>query len=136
MLELFFRDGMTIAPSQETGADTNVVKESAMITLTDTARAAIEGLIAELGSERSGLRISIEHGGCSGLQYGMALEEVATDEDLVLDWGAARLFLDRASLPMLQGATIDFAETVAGKGFSFQNPNAEGKCSCGKSFSA
>ena len=105
-----------------------------MLIITKDAKAAIQELLAAHGKESSGLRIAVETGGCAGFQYGMSLEENAKEDDIVLkaDWGT--IFLGPESAAMLDGTTVDFTETVAGKGFNFENPNAQGKCSCGKSF--
>ena len=86
-------------------------------------------------ASRNTFRKDNNAGGCAGFQYGMSLEDAAREDDIVLesDWGAIYLAPDSAA--MLNGTTVDFTETVAGKGFNFENPNAEGKCSCGKSFS-
>ncbi len=104
-----------------------------MLIITQDAKTAIQNLLNTNG--REALRISVNAGGCAGYQYGMSLEDEAREDDIVLksDWGA--IYLTPESAAMLNGTTVDFTETVSGKGFNFENPNAEGKCSCGKSFS-
>ncbi|MET0001598.1 MAG: iron-sulfur cluster assembly accessory protein, partial [Candidatus Thiodiazotropha lotti] len=74
--------------------------------------------------------------GCSGLQYGMALEEHANDEDAVIEIEAFKIFVDPLSAPMLNGVTVDFLDSMEGSGFKFENPNATNSCGCGNSFSA
>lgn len=105
-----------------------------MLIVTHAAKDAIQELLTSNGKEKGGLRISVKTGGCAGFQYGLALEDEANEEDIVLrsDWGA--IFIEPESAERINGTTLDFTETVAGKGFNFENPNAEGKCSCGKSF--
>jgi iron-sulfur cluster assembly protein len=105
-----------------------------MLKITHDAKAAIQELLVANDRQNGGLRISVQAGGCAGLQYGMKLEESPNEDDIVLqaDWGA--IYIEPESAAKLDGTTVDFTETVAGKGFNFENPNAEGKCSCGKSF--
>ena len=104
-----------------------------MLSITHDAKAAIQQLLTSNG--RAALRISVQTGGCAGFQYGLSLEDEAKEDDIVLksDWGS--IFIEPESAAKLDGTVVDFTETVAGKGFNFENPNAEGKCSCGKSFS-
>ncbi|MCG7918576.1 MAG: iron-sulfur cluster assembly accessory protein [Candidatus Thiodiazotropha taylori] len=107
-----------------------------MLTLTENAQKAISRFI--MGSETpvGGLRISVTGGGCSGLQYGMALEESANDEDAVIEIDELKIFVDPLSAPMLNGVTVDFLDSMEGSGFKFDNPNATNSCGCGNSFSA
>jgi iron-sulfur cluster assembly protein len=107
-----------------------------MITLTDSAVQAVDRFIQ--GSEKAidGLRISVSGGGCSGFQYGMSLEEAASVDDAVLEFGAVKVFVDPASQEILKGVTVDFVEGLEGTGFKFENPNATASCGCGNSFSA
>jgi iron-sulfur cluster assembly accessory protein len=107
-----------------------------MLTLTESAQRAIGRFVAGAETSVEGLRISVTGGGCSGMQYGMALEEAANNDDLVLEVGALRVFVDPASAPMLKGVTVDFLDNMDGSGFKFENPNATASCGCGKSFSA
>lgn len=107
-----------------------------MLTLTDNAIKAINRFIAASENGASGLRIQVTGGGCSGLQYGLKLEQAANLEDLVVESGGVKVFLDPASQPTIDGVTVDFVESMEGSGFKFSNPNAKNACSCGKSFSA
>lgn len=107
-----------------------------MLTLTDNAVKAINRFIAGAEAGAGGLRIRVSDGGCSGLQYGLKLEQVALAEDVVVDCSGVKIFVDPASAPVIQGVTVDFIESMEGSGFKFTNPNAKNPCSCGKSFSA
>lgn len=107
-----------------------------MLTLTDSAQKAVDRFISSNETPVSGLRISVTSGGCSGLQYSMALEETANDEDVVLECGMVRIFVDPLSAPYLNGVTVDFLDSMEGSGFKFENPNAQNSCGCGSSFSA
>ncbi|MEA3274157.1 MAG: iron-sulfur cluster assembly accessory protein [Pseudomonadota bacterium] len=83
-----------------------------------------------------GLRISVTGGGCSGMQYGMALEPAAKSNDVVVEVDDIKVFVDPLSAGLLAGVTVDFLDGMEGSGFKFENPNATNSCGCGKSFSA
>lgn len=107
-----------------------------MLILTESAQQAVNRFITNNETPVSGLRISVTSGGCSGLQYGMVLEEAAAANDVVLQCGEVQVFVDPLSAPYLNGVTVDFQDTMEGGGFKFQNPNAQNSCGCGNSFSA
>lgn len=107
-----------------------------MLTLTESAQNAINRFIQSADAPVAGLRISVTGGGCSGMQYGMALEEASGNEDIVLEVGGFKVFVDPASAPLLNGVTVDFLDSMDGSGFKFHNPNAKASCGCGNSFSA
>lgn len=106
-----------------------------MLTLTDSAQKAIGRFMSGADTPVSGLRIQVTGGGCSGMQYGMALEESSKEDDIVLEIGELKVFVDPASAPMLDGVTVDFLDSMDGSGFKFHNPNATANCGCGNSFS-
>ncbi len=105
-----------------------------MITMTDSAVAAVSRFISSNAKPVAGLRIKVEGGGCSGLKYSLKLEERAAAEDSQVDCGGLTLLIDEASAPLLGGVTMDFVEGMEGSGFTFTNPNASSSCGCGKSF--
>lgn len=107
-----------------------------MLTLTETAQEAIGRFLQSSEMPGGGLRISVQGGGCSGMQYGMALEAENKDDDVVVEFGDLKIFVDPESAPMLSGITVDYLDSVDGSGFKFDNPNATQSCGCGKSFSA
>ncbi len=107
-----------------------------MITLTENAQKAISRFIKGADTPVEGLRISVTGGGCSGMQYGMSLEETANGDDTVVEVGDLKVFIDPLSAPMLKGVTVDFLDSMEGSGFKFENPNASASCGCGNSFSA
>lgn len=106
-----------------------------MITLTESAINAVSRFIA--GSEKpgAGLRIEVADGGCSGYQYGLRLDEQQNENDTIIDCGTVKVLVDADSLPMLDGMTVDFVDSLEGSGFKFTNPNAVKSCACGTSFS-
>lgn len=89
---------------------------------------------AELNAPAKKLRVFVESGGCSGLQYGMSFDEPKPD-DAVVESEGVPILLDPASATYLSGSTIDFDDGLHGKGFEIKNPNAGSTCGCGKSFS-
>jgi iron-sulfur cluster assembly protein len=107
-----------------------------MLTLTTNAQAAISRFIRTAEEPVAGLRIAVQGGGCSGMQYSLALEAAARDGDVVVERDGIKLFVDPFSAPMLTGVTVDFLDGMDGSGFKFDNPNATQSCGCGKSFSA
>ena len=105
-----------------------------MVTLTQTAVATLEQVLAKSGPVAQGLRIAVTDGGCAGLKYQMGLEAEAAADDAVLEFGGVRVFVDPGSAPLLDGVVVDFVEGIEGAGFKFDNPKAS-SCGCGKSFS-
>lgn len=106
-----------------------------MLILTENAQKAVGRFIEGSESPVEGLRVSVSDGGCSGLQYGMALEPEPRSDDTVLEMGGIKVFVDPESVPMLNNVTVDFLDSMEGSGFKFENPNAAKSCGCGKSFS-
>jgi len=94
-------------------------------------------MVAEaVPSETGGLRVSVLPGGCSGFKYSLNIEEQALDDDIVLEADRVKIFVDGFSLPYLNGVRIDYASSMQGSGFTFENPNSTGGCGCGSSFNA
>jgi iron-sulfur cluster assembly protein len=89
----------------------------------------------EMPAESVGLRIGVMPGGCSGFKYEMSIDESAAADDVVLDLGGVRVFVDPFSAQYLNGVTVDYVSTMQSQGFAFENPNATGGCGCGTSFS-
>ena len=106
-----------------------------MINMTDNAVEAVTRFIASSNKPILGLRIRVEGGGCSGFQYGMKLEEQAGNDDEIFEISGLKMLVDANSLPLIEGVTIDYVESMEASGFKFENPNASNSCGCGKSFS-
>lgn len=104
-----------------------------MINLTNNALNAVRGVISTSGA--SGLRITVESGGCAGFKYIMGLANETKSDDTVIERDGVKLFIDNDSHQYLAGTTIDFVLAQEGSGFTFDNPNAKASCTCGKSFS-
>jgi iron-sulfur cluster assembly accessory protein len=114
------------APAEPT-VDTSVL-------LSDTAAVKVRALLEQEGRDDLRLRVAVQPGGCSGLQYQLFFDERSLDGDLEIDRGGVPLVVDRASAPYLVGATIDYTDTIEQQGFTIDNPNASGGCACGNSF--
>ena len=107
-----------------------------MIHVTETASREIERLAEEKkAGEKGGLRLYVQGGGCAGMSYGMDIVEEPGEKDRVFEVGGARVIVDPKSWLFLNGTTVDFKESLMGRGFVFENPNAAGSCGCGTSFS-
>jgi iron-sulfur cluster assembly protein len=104
------------------------------VALTQAAAKAVQDLLAKRELEGYALRVFIRGGGCSGFQYGMALDNNFRDEDLVVESHGVKVLVDEVSIEYMRGATIDYVEDVMGAGFKVDNPNAVASCGCGSSF--
>ena len=105
-----------------------------MITLTQNATNQIRALQTEQ-AENTGkpLRIHVEAGGCSGMEYGMAFDEKKADDEVVAQDGV-EVVIDPLSLSFLKGSTVDYMDDLTGSGFKINNPNVHSTCGCGRSF--
>jgi len=103
--------------------------------LTDTARDKVRSLLEQEGRDDLRLRIAVQPGGCSGLIYQLFFDERTLENDAIVDFSGVEVVVDQMSIPYLSGATIDFSDTIEKQGFTIDNPNAQGSCACGDSFS-
>ncbi|MET0223974.1 MAG: iron-sulfur cluster assembly accessory protein [Terrimicrobium sp.] len=106
-----------------------------MVELTASAAAQLHVLVQEKGldTKTTGLRLSVEKGGCAGLQYAMSLGALQ-ENDLIVERDNARLFIDAESLQWLDNSVIDYEEGLSGAGFRVRNPLSARSCGCGTSF--
>ena len=118
----------------QTASDTTQAPAHGVI-LTDEAALKVQSLLEQEGRDDLRLRIQVQPGGCSGLIYSLYFDERHLDGDAVVDFGGVEVIVDRMSVPYLDGATIDFADTIEKQGFTIDNPNAGSSCACGDSFS-
>ena len=107
----------------------------APILFTDSAAAKVADLIAEEGNPELKLRVFVTGGGCSGFQYGFTFDEIANDDDTLVEKEGVQLLVDPMSYQYLVGAEIDYQESLQGSQFVIKNPNASSTCGCGSSFS-
>ena len=108
--------------------------QTEFITLTPAAAQAVKDLLEKRNLEGYALRVFVQGGGCSGFQYGMALENNIRDADLIAEFHNVQVVVDEISIDYLRGATVDYVEDVMGSGFKIENPNAVSACGCGSSF--
>ncbi|MGD0815818.1 MAG: iron-sulfur cluster assembly accessory protein [Verrucomicrobiota bacterium] len=107
---------------------------SPIVTLTESAAGEIKAkLAADPQGAAKGLRLYVEQGGCSGMQYGMVFDE-KRPEDFEAAWFGVPVWVDAFSANYLRGAVVDFSEALTGGGFKITNPQAARSCGCGKSF--
>lgn len=105
------------------------------ITLTDRAAAELKDLIVSQEKPGAALRVWVAGGGCSGLSYGMALDDGEPEEgDQIFDTDGLKIYVDGLSLQYMTGSTVDYVEDMMGGGFKIENPNATSSCGCGSSF--
>jgi len=104
------------------------------VMVTETAAKKAKALLDQEGRDDLKLRIAVQPGGCAGLKYQLFFDERSLDGDVVQEFDGLGLVVDRMSVPYLQGAVIDFADTIEKQGFTIDNPNAGGSCACGDSF--
>ena len=104
------------------------------VALTPEAAVKVRALLDGEGRDDLRLRIAVQPGGCSGLQYQLFFDERVLDGDVEFDQSGVPLVVDRMSAPYLSGATISFTDTIEKQGFEIDNPHATGGCACGNSF--
>lgn len=114
---------------EETGTPTHGID------LSDVAAEKVRSLLEQEGRDDLRLRVAVQPGGCSGLIYQLYFDERLLDGDAVRDFSGVQVIVDRMSVPYLEGAKIDFADTIEKQGFTIDNPQAAGSCACGDSFS-
>ena len=105
-----------------------------IISLTPAAVSEVKSLLEKPENTGKHLRLFVEEGGCSGMQYGIVFDE-KRDGDLVSDLGVTVL-VDPISANYLRGTVVDFSDSLTAGGFKISNPNAKQSCGCGKSFEA
>ena len=106
-----------------------------MITVTDNAKKQAIRLMEEEGKEGLFIRVGVQGGGCSGLMYQLTFDNQDLEGDKSFEDNGIKVVVDKKSYLYLIGTTLDFSGGLNGKGFVFQNPNADRTCGCGESFS-
>ncbi|AMY18558.1 iron-sulfur cluster assembly accessory protein [Rhodococcus kroppenstedtii] len=108
--------------------------ETHAVVMTEAASSKAKALLDQEGRDDLALRIAVQPGGCAGLRYQLFFDDRSLDGDLTRDFGGVTLAVDRMSAPYVEGASIDFVDTIEKQGFTIDNPNATGSCACGDSF--
>jgi iron-sulfur cluster assembly protein len=104
--------------------------------MTPAAVDQLKEFLDEQGTPDHALRVFVAPGGCSGLQYGMTIDESSDEGDEVLETNGVRVLVDSFSAMYLEEAEIDYVNSLMGGGFTVSNPNAVASCACGHSFDA
>lgn len=114
--------------------DTTEAQTESVVRLTESAANHVKDLLAqEPANSSKSLRIYVEDGGCSGMQYGLTFDE-KRENDLAADCFGVSVYVDPFSATYVRGSTVDFSDSLTGGGFKISNPNARQNCGCGKSF--
>ena len=116
----------------DTTADT-VETQQGLVTMTPAAAEKVRELLEAESDTSLGLRIFVAGGGCSGMQYGMTLDE-AQEGDVALELQGIRVLVDEMSAGYISGSEVDYVDSLMGAGFTVNNPNAVSTCGCGHSF--
>lgn len=111
-----------------------MTERETVVSLSDTAATEIKNLFESQGVDNAALRVFVSGGGCSGLQYGMAIADEVEEGDLEFEQHGVRILIDPYSVNYLKGASVDYVEDPMGGGFKIDNPNAVSSCGCGSSF--
>lgn len=108
-----------------------------MITVTETARKKVVDLMTDDGFDATAdyVRVGVKSGGCSGLSYDLTFDKSKKEEDKVFEDNGVKIIVDKKSFLYLVGTTLEYSGGLNGKGFVFNNPNAQRTCGCGESFS-
>ncbi len=105
-----------------------------MLTMTATAKTQLQKLFQRSGNPNAALRVFVSPGGCSGMSYGMTLDDQEQEGDQLIDEDGIRVVVDEMSAMYLAGSQIDYVNQLMGGGFQIHNPNAVKSCACGHSF--
>lgn len=112
----------------------DTISPAHQVTMTDAASNKARVLIDRDASSEMMLRLAVQPGGCSGMRYELFFDDRTLDGDAIVNFEGVRLVVDKLSQPHVEGAVIDFADTIEKQGFSIDNPNAGNSCACGDSF--
>ena len=112
----------------------NTLEQTETIQITEGAQSIVKDLLVQKNVPGYGLRIFVSGGGCSGMQYGMALDAEPGESDFVIRSEGVQIFVDPVSMMYLSGSVVDYEDSIMGGGFRIDNPNAVSACGCGNSF--
>ncbi len=111
----------------------DVADKTPVVTLTENAAEQVKSMLLDPENQGKTLRVYVERGGCSGMQYGLVFDEERPDDARAEFFGVAVL-VDPFSAGYLSGSQVDFVDSLTGGGFKVHNPRARQSCGCGKSF--
>ena len=122
-------------PQVVAAQDSSPTLDRPALSLSDLAVEKVKETMSKQGMSEGGLRVSVVGGGCSGFQYSLGLDANAREDDIVVEQGGVKLFVDPISQQYVHGTMLDYVNGLHGAGFKFVNPNASRTCGCGSSFS-
>ncbi len=111
------------------------IQDGPALSLSDLAVEKVKETMLKEGKPEGGLRVSVVGGGCSGFQYSLGFDAAPREDDIIVEQGGVKLFVDPTSLQYVHGTMLDYVNGLHGAGFKFVNPNATRTCGCGSSFS-
>jgi len=106
-----------------------------MVTISNSAKERLLHLLSKESKNTRFVRVGVESGGCSGLSYKLDFDNKKQDDDELIENNGISLLINKKSFLYLVGTTLEFSDGLNGKGFVFNNPNANRTCGCGESFS-
>lgn len=115
--------------------EVNTTTAEPVINITASAAGEVRSLLEKPENAGKTLRVYVEQGGCSGMQYSMVFDEKRAD-DLSTEMHGVSVLVDPFSAQYIRGAVVDFSDSLTAGGFKISNPNARQSCGCGKSFTA
>jgi iron-sulfur cluster assembly protein len=119
---------------RDTTAQAPAASPVTLVTVTEAAAAKVIELRSREGKADARLRLFVKSGGCSGFSYGLAFDDRLADDDRVEDHDGVPIVIDAFSAQHVDGAEIDYVDSLMGSGFAINNPNAVSSCACGSSF--
>jgi iron-sulfur cluster assembly protein len=125
---------MTMPESTPQATSPAPMPSEQLVSMTEAAAAKVVELRAREGKEAAALRLFVKSGGCSGFSYGLAFDDRIADDDRVEDHAGVSVVIDAFSAQYVDGAEIDYVDSLMGSGFAINNPNAVSSCACGSSF--
>ena len=124
-----------MAIREDIAPKTDETPEEKPISLSERAASELKGMLVENKKESAALRVWVAGGGCSGLSYGMAIDDGEAEEnDVVMEDQGIKIMVDNLSLKYMAGSVIEFVDDTLGGGFKIENPKATKSCGCGSSF--
>ncbi|MGH2356558.1 MAG: iron-sulfur cluster insertion protein ErpA [Candidatus Limnocylindria bacterium] len=125
---------MSETPRDPTPLTRLPASSESLVTVTDAAARKVVELRSREGKVDARLRLFVKSGGCSGFSYGLAFDDKMNDDDRVEEHSGVPVVIDSFSAQYVDGAEIDYVDSLMGSGFAINNPNAVSSCACGSSF--
>ena len=125
---------MSETPREPISLNGGLPSDELLVSVTEAAAKKVIELRAREGKEEARLRLFVKSGGCSGYSYGLAFDDKVNDGDRVEDHAGVPVVIDQFSQQYVDGAEIDYVDSLMGSGFAINNPNATSSCGCGQSF--